>query len=249
MQNIERGEVRECFIAGEGNALIVADYSQIELRIAAAIAPEPAMIAAYNAGTDLHLQTACVVLKKSQDDISTEERRLAKALNFGLLYGQTAKGLVRYLKSDFGISISEGDASRFMSRFFGAYSGLKAWQQKCKRLANNPAIRDVRTAFGRRRLLPRGENQFWPRYTSALNMPIQGGCNDGLKRAMLQLSKVLPGRAQIVSTVHDELIVEAPVEQADAVKTIVEDEMIRAMEQLYPTVPIEVEAKIRETWS
>lgn len=248
MQNIERGEVRECFIASAGNTLIVADYSQIELRIAAAIAPEPAMIAAYNAGTDLHLQTAYLVLKKPYADISSEERRLAKALNFGLLYGQTPKGLVRYLKSDFGISISEAEANWFMVRFFGAYSGLRAWQQKCKRLAGNPAVREVRTEFGRRRLLPTGEKQFWQRYTSALNMPIQGGCNDGLKQAMLQLSKALPAGAQVISTIHDELIVEAPMEHADSVKAAVEHEMIRAMEQLYPTVPIQVEAQIRPAW-
>ena len=249
LQAIERGEMRECFTAAEGSSLIVADYSQIELRVAAAIAPEPAMIAAYKASADLHVQTARIILKKSSEEaVTSEERRLAKAINFGLLYGQSAKGLVGYLKSGFQISISEAEAKRFVARFFGVYSGLNAWQEKCRRLANDWATREIRSALGRRRLLPSGRDEFWPRYTCALNMPVQGGCGDGLKRAMLRLSKILPIRSQIVSAVHDELIVEAPVEEADAVKAVVEREMVDAMTNLYPTVRIEVEAKVCRTW-
>lgn len=249
LQAIERGEMRECFTAGEGSSLIVADYSQIELRVAAAIAPEPAMIAAYKAGVDLHVQTARIILKKSAEEaISSEERQLAKAINYGHLYGLSAKGLVRDLKSGFQRSISETEAKQFIARFFDAYSGLNAWQEKCRRFANNWATREIRSALGRRCLLPSGKREFWPRYTCALNMPTQGGCADGLKRAMLRLSKVLPTHSQIISTVHDELIVEAPVEEADAVKAIVEGEMVDAMAQFYPTVPIEVEAKVCRTW-
>ncbi len=248
MQSIERGELRECFIADEGDVLIDADYSQIELRVAAAIAPEPLMLEAFQLGADLHVRTAAIVLNKPEDAVTVEERRMAKGINFGLLYGQRADGLVRYMKSEYQIKLTKQEAQQFISRFFAAYTGLKAWQEKARQFAINSAIAEVRTKFGRRRIIPRGLNKSWLRYTCALNMPIQGGCNDGLKIALARLAKELPAHSNIVSTVHDEIIVGAPANEATVVKDIVERTMIGAMTALYPVVPIEVNAKLVSNW-
>jgi len=225
----------------------VADYSQIELRIAAAVAPEPLMIEAYRAGADLHVRTAGIILDKPEGAITADERRLAKGVNFGLLYGQKADGLVRYLKTSYGTSISKLDADKFIRRFFRSYTGLQRWQQKARRTANDSSVREIRTRFGRRRIIPRGK--YWQRYTAALNTPIQGGANDGLKLALLQLSQKLPADARIVSTVHDEIIVECRAGDADGVKIHVESAMKAAMEALYPEVPITVESKICTSWA
>jgi len=247
MQNVERGEVRECFIAAPGKVLIVADYSQIELRLAAAIAPEPLMIESYKLGADLHVRTAGIILNKEDEAVTPDERRLAKGINFGLLYGQRPDGLVRYLKTSYGLTITKSQSEKFIARFFGAYKGLRRWQQNAKRSANNPAIREIRTRFGRRRLIPKGK--YWQRYTSALNTPIQGGSNDGLKLALLELSRKLPPGATIVSTVHDEIIVECNASDADLAKVHVESEMKSAVEVLYPEVPIIVESRVCNNWA
>jgi DNA polymerase I-like protein with 3'-5' exonuclease and polymerase domains len=247
MQNIERGEVRECFTAQQGKVLIVADYSQIELRLAAAIAPEPLMIESYNSGADLHVRTAGIILSKADEAVTPDERRLAKGINFGLLYGQRADGLVRYLKTSYGVTITKAESAKFISRFFGSYKGLRQWQQRAKRIAGNPATREIRTRFGRRRLLPKDKS--WQRYTSVLNTPIQGGSNDGLKLALLELSRKLPAGARIVSTVHDEIIVECNASDADQVKVHVESEMKSAVGVLYPEVPIIVESRVCNNWA
>jgi DNA polymerase I len=247
MQNVERGPVRECFIAQPGNVLIVADYSQIELRLAAAIAPEPAMINAYKHGTDLHVRTASVILNKTEASVTQDERRLAKGINFGLLYGQRADGLVRYLKTSYDVTITKREAERFISRFFRAYKGLQRWHKRAARLANERSVREVRTSFGRRRLLPK--DNWWQRYTSLLNTPIQGGSNDGLKLAMRELARDLGTGARLISTVHDELIIECNADGSDSVKALVVQTMKSTMEKLYPSVPIEIEAKVCASWA
>ena len=246
LQNIGRGPLRGCFIAPEGSKLVVADYSQIELRAAAAIAGEAKMIEAYQRGEDLHRGTAAAVLGKAADAVTKEDRQLAKAVNFGLLYGQSAPGLVKYAASSYGVTLPEDDAREIRTKFFRTYGSLRQWHGESHRRAEQ-GVSEVRTVLGRRRLIP-PEASAWERFTALVNTPVQGGCADGMKRALVQLASMLPPSARIISTVHDEIIVEAPEHEAESVRQTVQSVMIEAMAALFPQVPVEVEAGVCASW-
>lgn len=246
LQNIGRGDIRSCFVAAPGCRLVVADYSQIELRVAAAIAGEGKMIEAYRQGQDLHRQTAALVLDKPLEAVTKDDRQLAKAVNFGLLYGQSPRGLVRYAKTSYGVTLTEEQARVIHSKFFSSYSKLQAWHQLCNSKA--PLAKEVRTVSGRRRLLPTGHNETWKRFAAMLNTPVQGGAAEGLKAAMIRIAGALPAGAALVSTVHDEIIVETPADQADHVKVLVESLMVDAMAGLFPDVPIEASVTVCDSW-
>ena len=246
LQNIGRGPLRECFIAPEGFSLVVADYSQIELRAAAAIAGETKMIEAYQRGEDLHRGTAAAVLGKSGEAVTKEDRQLAKAVNFGLLYGQSAPGLVKYAASSYGVALPEDDAKEIRAKFFRTYGQLRQWHGE-SHLQAEKGVREIRTVLGRRRLIPQ-EASAWERFTALVNTPVQGGCADGMKRALVQLATALPPSARIVSTVHDEIIVEASEHEAEDICRTVEAVMIEAMAALFPQVPVEVEANVCASW-
>ena len=246
LQNIGRGLLRECFVAPEGGKLVVADYSQIELRAAAAIAGETKMIEAYRRGEDLHKATAAAVLGKAVEAVTKEDRQLAKAVNFGLLYGQSAPGLVRYAASSYGLTLPEKDAQKIREKFFRTYTALRHWHEKSRRVADN-GVCEIRTMLGRRRLIPQ-EASAWERFTALVNTPVQGGCADGMKMALLQLATKLPPSTHIVSTVHDEIIVETPNAEAEEVLQLVKAVMVESMATLYPQVPIEVEAHVCANW-
>ncbi len=248
LQNVGRGALRECFVATEGRKLVCADYSQIELRVAAALAGETRMIEAYRAGADLHRQTAALVLGKPPEAVTKDDRQLAKSCNFGLLYGQTAPGLVRYAKTAYGVTLTEQEAEHIRRRFFRAYEGLARWHSQTRRLASDN-LKETRTRLGRRRLFASSEKFFWQRFSGGLNTPVQGGAADGLKRAIIRLASRLGEDAWIVSTVHDELIVDCPAARAEAVAREMEASMKAAMSELYPEVPVEVEAKIGDNWA
>ena len=246
LQNVERGPIRTAFAAPEGQALIVADYSQIELRVAAAITEEPKMIEAYRNGIDLHRLTAALVLEKEPKDVTKEDRQLAKAVNFGLLYGQSARGLVGYAKNVYGVEMTEARSREIRDRFFSAYPKLKAWQDTS--YVTSGTATETRTITGRRQLLTAGEDFRWSRFASSLNTPIQGGSADGIKRAIILIAQRLPPGCGLISTVHDELIALAPAELAKQAKAIVEGSMKEAMTALFPTVPVEVECAVCRTW-
>lgn len=247
LQNVSRGLLRSAFIAAPDHRLDVADYSQIELRVAATIAGESKMLAAFHAGEDLHRQTAALVLGKTLDSVTKEDRQLAKAVNFGLIYGQGASGLVKYAKSGYGVDLDEARAQEIRVRFFDAYPALARWHAQAKTLANQN-VGEARTTLGRRRRLPVGRERWWQRFTGLLNSPVQGGGADGMKRALVALARQLPPGVAIISTVHDEIIVEVPEVLADAVKEIVRCVMIEEMARLYPSVPIEVQVSVCQNW-
>lgn len=246
LQNIGRGPLRSCFVAPEGSKLVVADYSQIELRAAAAIAGESKMIQAYQRGEDLHRGTAAAVLGKAVEAVTKEDRQLAKAVNFGLLYGQSAPGLVKYAASSYGVTLPEDDAKEIRAKFFRTYGSLRQWHGESHRRAEE-GVSEVRTVMGRRRLIP-ADASAWERFTALVNTPVQGGCADGMKRALVKLAATLPAAARIVSTVHDEIIVETPTEEAEPVRQMVESVMVEAMAALFPQVPVEVEANVCASW-
>ena len=250
MQNISRGEIRGAFVAASGHRLVIADYSQIELRAAAVIAEDENMLAAYQSGEDIHTRTAASVLGKPIKKVTKQDRQLAKAVNFGLLYGQAPGGLVRYAKSGFEVDLTYEEAVDLHEKFFATYQGLKKWHEEARAKAGSTA-NEVRTLFGRRKLLPpHNEETVWSRFSAGfLNMVVQCTCADGLKQAMVQLADKLPDEAQMVGTVHDELIVECPVEIADEVCHLTEEVMREAMAGVLKSqVPVEVEAKVCECW-
>lgn len=247
MQNIPRGELRSCIRAKKGHKLIGGDYSQIELRVAAALSKELLMIVAFAAGTDLHVQTASLVLNKDKLLIGKEERQLAKAVNFGLLFGQRAEGLVEYARKSYGVTLTREQAESYRSAFLNAYPHFANWQSRQADAANS--AEEVRTILGRRRLLPSGRENWWKRYSSLLNTPVQGSAADGLKRALCRLHTELPTGSRIVSCIHDEILVEAPDQEAETVEAMVEQIMVEEMKKLFPDVHITVEVKTIETWA
>ncbi len=246
LQNVGRGELRSCFVPATGHKLIVADYSQIELRAAAVIAGETKMIEAYRNGVDLHRQTAAEVLGKRLDTVTKEDRQMSKACNFGLLYGQSAPGLVRYAASSYGVDLELEQAEQIRRQFFRTYDRLRQWHGTSRNKADGGA-REVRTVLGRRRLISETASE-WERFTALVNTPVQGGCADGMKRALVLLAGRLPAEARLLSTVHDEVIVEVPESMADEVCALVRETLIEAMADLFPQVPIEVEAGVCAHW-
>jgi DNA polymerase I-like protein with 3'-5' exonuclease and polymerase domains len=246
LQNIGRGDLRTCFVPEAGNKLIVADYSQIELRAAAVIAGETRMIEAYKNGVDLHKQTASEVLNKPLNEVTKQDRQISKATNFGLLYGQSAPGLVRYAASSYGVQLELEQAEQIRRQFFRTYGHLRQWHGESRNKADAGA-REVRTVMGRRRLMPETASE-WERFTALVNTPVQGGCADGMKQALVLIAERLPAEARLISTVHDEVLVEAPEAMANEVFDLVQAIMIEAMAALFPQVPIEVEAGSCSHW-
>ncbi len=227
---------RRCFVAPPGRVLVKADYSQIELRIAAKIAKDQRMLDAYQNGEDLHTLTARALLGKQ--DVAKADRQLAKAINFGLLYGMGAPALKQYALSNYGVSLTDQEALQHRNTFFRTYRGLRKWHQSMP----NTAM-DTRTLAGRRR----GGVK---RYTEKLNTPVQGTGADGLKRAIALLWErraECPGAFPVLF-VHDEIVVECDVEQAEQVKTWLVNAMKDGMSPLVDPVPVEVEATIGTTW-
>lgn len=246
LQSIPRGPMRAYFRARPGFKLVDADYSQIELRIAAAVTGEEKMLAAFRSGADLHVQTASLVLNKALEEVTPDERQMAKAVNFGLLYGQKPAGLVKYAAASYGVTMPETQARRISEAFFKAYPVLAAWQKTQNHAATNAT--EVRTTFGRRRVLKQGNEEWWSRYTALLNSAIQGAAADGMKLALCRLRKLLPANCRIVNTVHDEILVECPEEVTEEISQLVEQTMVNEMENLFPDVPIVADAKTIESW-
>lgn len=242
MQQLPReGVYRACVRASEGRTLIKADYSQIELRLACKIARERKMLEAYRTGQDLHVLTASLLLGKPVDQVTKDDRQIAKSANFGLLYGMGARGYKVYCKTTYGLDLSEEKAEHYRTQFFRAYPGLSSWHSREKYTARM----ETRTLAGRRRLIGTGAPDTWK-----LNTPVQGSGADGLKRALGLLwdrRAEQPGAFPVLA-VHDEIVVECAADQADAVKAWV----IRAMEDgirdYLDPVPVEVDAKVKPSW-
>ncbi len=166
--------------------------------------------------------------------------------NFGLLYGQNAKGLVRYAKTSYGVDLTEDEARAIRQKFFATYGHLRQWHGLSHQQAER-GIEEVRTITGRRRLIPSTASA-WERFTALVNTPVQGGSADGIKQALVDLSAKLPEGAKIISTVHDEIIVECDEAQSEPVSDLLASVMRDTMQALFPQVPIEVEARACANW-
>jgi DNA polymerase-1 len=230
---------RRCFRAPEGRVLVKADYSQLQLRIAAKIAGETKMLDAYQRGDDLHTLTARQLTGKAE--VSKADRQLAKAVNFGLLFGLGAKGLRAYARSNYGLDLTEEEAARYRRAFFESYPGLAAWHRR----EGQSRKKECRTLAGRRRLL----DDKTP-YTHRLNSPVQGTEADGTKLALALLwerREQAPGASPVLA-VHDEIVVETNADQANAVVDWLKAAMVDAMAPLVDPVPVEVEVQVTTTW-
>jgi DNA polymerase-1 len=228
---------RRCFTAPPGRVLVKADYSQIELRIAAKIANEKRMLTAYQKGEDIHTLTARALLNKTE--VTKADRQLAKAVNFGLLYGMGTEGLRAYALSNYNVSLTLEEAIAHRNTFFRTYPGLRKWHRSQPK---DTAI-DTRTLAGRLRCAVK-------RFTEKLNTPVQGTGADGLKRALALLWErraVCPGAFPVLF-VHDEIVVECDEEQADTAAGWLRQCMLDGMAPLIEPVPVEVEVTVGRTW-
>jgi len=231
IQNPPNGEFRKLFTSPPGRTLVVADFGQIELRVAALIAADKAMLSAYEKGEDLHAKTAAAVLGVAITSVTKAQRQLAKAVNFGLLYGQGAKGLVRYASTAYGVDMTQEQAQAARRSFFLAYPGLAAWQGRQSKesertgKAVTPAgrVRDFRRE-------PKG-----CRYTEALNTPISGGAAEVLMATLAVLDQHL-GKldAKLVNVVHDELVLEVARDDEEGAKRAVEEAMLAGYSAIFP---------------
>jgi DNA polymerase-1 len=238
LQQLPRGVAyRRCVRAPEGRVLVKADYSQIELRLAAKISRDEAMLVAYGRGDDLHTLTAQRVL--GIETVTKEHRQLAKSLNFGLLYGMGAPRFQEYARCEFGVELTLEQARRYRESFFAAYPGLRDWHR-----STPDGEVETRTLTGRRR-------SGITRFTEKLNTPVQGSGADGLKQALALLwerRETCPGAFPIL-VVHDEIVVECDAGQAEAAAEWLRTSMIDGMAGLLDPVPCEVEVKVGQTWA
>jgi DNA polymerase I-like protein with 3'-5' exonuclease and polymerase domains len=240
LQNLPRDpRYRRCFVAPPGRVLVKADYSQIELRIAALIADDKAMLAAYGRGEDLHTATARLVLGVAHP--TKEQRQIAKSLNFGLLYGMGHRGLRIYARSSYGVELTEEQARDYRAAFFRAYPGLARWHEQVRR----KRAPESRTLAGRRRLFHDKTPD-----TQRLNTPVQGTGADGLKLALALLWErrgECPGAIPVLA-VHDEIVIETDASRADDAADWLRRAMRDGMAPLIAPVPCEVEVKAGRTW-
>ncbi len=236
--------VRKGFVAREGWVFLAADYSQVELRILAHISQDEALINAFKNDQDIHSATAATVYGVDLEDVKFEQRRFAKAVNFGLIYGMGAFRLAR----DSDLTLAE--AKEFIDTYFARFPGVKTYLDETKLEAAEEGY--VSTLFGRRRFFPifkrPGNQQFKAAAErEAINHPIQGTAADIVKTAMLDLhGKLLDGyKARMVLQVHDELVLEVPLEEVDDVYALVVDTMSNAYEL---DVPLKVDANVGTNW-
>jgi DNA polymerase I len=249
LQNIpvrtELGQrIRRAFVAAPGHLLLVADYSQIELRILAHIAAEPELLRAFTAGEDIHRATAATVFGIAADLVTADQRRAAKTINFGILYGMSAFGLAQNL------GISKGEADRFITAYLDRYPGVRRYVEETVRDAEREG--KVETLYGRVRWLPdiqsKNRNLRENARRMAINARIQGTAADLLKMAMIAIDRRLrrehPG-ARLLLTVHDELLFEVPESESGAVGELVRREM-EGVARL--AVPLLVEVGQGRSW-
>ena len=237
--------IREAFIAGDGATLVSADYSQVELRVLAHLSDDAGLKSAFNAGEDIHSSTASQVLGIAPDDVTSEHRRVAKAVNFGIVYGMGGFGLSTRLE------IERKEADAFITAYFERFPMVRDYMDKTIAGARENGY--VQTLRGRRRYLPEitASNQGVRAAAErmAINMPVQGTAAEIIKLAMLRMQERLDEsgmRTLMLLQIHDELLFEAPDEERDALTSIVDEVMPTVMPML--DVPLVVDVKSGPSW-
>jgi DNA polymerase-1 len=249
LQNIpirtpEGRRIRQAFVPPKSQILVAADYSQIELRIMAHLSADEGLLKAFAKEQDVHRATAAEVFEIALDDVTDDQRRSAKAINFGLMYGMSAFGLAKQL------GIPRGEAQAYVDLYFDRYPGVKAYMDNTREIASKQGY--VETVFGRRLYLPEinARNAQRRQYAerSAINAPMQGTAADIIKKAMITVHDWLrtdrPG-ARMIMQVHDELVFEVEKDQVDAVRERVIELMSGAAEL---SVPLKVDVGVGSNW-
>jgi DNA polymerase I len=249
LQNIpirthEGRRIRQAFIAPPGHSLVAADYSQIELRIMAHLSGDATLLRAFAEDRDVHQATAAEVFSTPLEQVSADQRRSAKAINFGLMYGMSAFGLARQL------GIGRGDAQKYMDLYFERYPGVRRYMEETRRQARETGY--VETVFGRRLYLPeiQSRNAALRQYAerSAINAPMQGTAADIIKRAMIEVDSWLQSSrvpARLIMQVHDELVFEVADEFINSVVGQTRTHMIRAADL---SIPLKVDVGVGRNW-
>ena len=249
LQNIpirtaEGRRIREAFIAPPGSVIMSADYSQIELRIMAHISQDPALLAAFAAGEDVHRATAAEIFGSPRAEVSSEQRRYAKVINFGLIYGMSAFGLAANL------SIERDAAKNYIDRYFERFAGVKRYMDDTRIAAKAQGY--VETAFGRRLWLPEINSPNGPRRQgaerAAINAPMQGTAADLIKMSMIAVAERIARdglRSRLVMQVHDELVLEVPDGELEAMRVLV-PQLMASVARL--DVPLLAEVGVGLNW-
>ena len=235
-------KIRAAFVAPPGYSLVSADYSQIELRVLAQLSGDPVLVESFRTGEDVHQRTAMEIFSLSAGDVQREHRTRAKAVNFGIIYGQGESGLAKVL------GIPRAEAASFIAAYYQRYHGVRRFMNETLERAR--AGEAVRSVLGRRRLVPairsanRAERLAAERI--AMNMPIQGSAADILKLAMLALSVPVTPGAKMILSVHDELVFEVPDGEVEAAKEAIRSAMQSAYELV---VPLTVDVGSGPNWN
>ena len=236
--------IRQAFIAEAGHKILAADYSQIELRIMAHLSADKGLLEAFATGKDIHRATAADVFNTPLAEVSTEQRRAAKAINFGLIYGMSAFGLAKQLNVD------RKDAQAYVDLYFARYPGVKQYMERTREQAKHQGY--VETVFGRRLFLPEinSKNAATRQYAerSAINAPMQGTAADIIKKAMIDVFNWLQTQAlntRMIMQVHDELVFEVPDHELALVKPMLQQLMVNAASL---NVPLEVDIGVGDNW-
>ncbi|MEN9772679.1 MAG: polymerase [Pseudomonadota bacterium] len=249
LQNIpirtpEGRRIRQAFVAPKGFSLMSADYSQIELRIMAHLSEDPGLLRAFMAGEDVHRATASEVFGVPLDQVTGEQRRYAKVINFGLIYGMSAFGLARNLDIDRSV------AKNYIDQYFAKYPGVARYMDEIRKTAKAKGY--VETVFGRRLWLPEINSPNGPRRQgaerAAINAPMQGTAADLIKIAMIQVQRALEQeklRARLVLQVHDELVLEVPDEEVETIRRLLPQKMEHVASL---RVPLLVEVGVGRNW-
>ena len=244
IRNAEGRRIRQAFVAPAGNVILAADYSQIELRIMAHLSADQGLSQAFAENQDIHRATAAEVFSLTPQEVADDQRRSAKAINFGLIYGMSAFGLAKQL------NISRGLAADYIERYFQRYPGVLRYMDETRALAAEQGF--VETVFGRRLYLPEINAKAVPRRQAAertaINAPMQGTAADIIKLAMISVQQWLPASgldARMIMQVHDELVFEVAESDVDALNAGVIERMAGAAAL---NVPLVVDTGVGENW-
>ena len=239
-------DLRRCFVPAEGHAFVHCDYAQADLRPIAYLSEDQAMLEIFRSGQDFHRVTAANLLKIASEEVTPDQRKVSKAVVFGLTYGMGADKLAKEARCKFNLEWTTQEAEEYIQSFYGLYPGLRAWRETNQILAKTKT--ECRTVLlKRRRLLPEGQTHEYYRFARLLNTPAQGTVADALKEAMVQIWRKLGDTNRIVANFHDALVLEVPKDHAEEVAALVSDEMQTALGKALPDVPVVAEAKISQS--
>jgi len=244
IRSAEGRRIRQAFVAGENQCLIAADYSQIELRIMADLSKDEGLLSAFKEGRDIHRATASEIFETALEDVTNDQRRSAKAINFGLIYGMSAFGLSKQL------GIGRGEAQKYMDEYFHRYPGVKKYMENTREIAREQGY--VETIFGRRLYLPEinAKNAMRRQYAerTAINAPMQGSAADIIKIAMIKTDQWISENEfdiKMIMQVHDELVFELSNEVLDIAKASIQECMENAVKL---DVPLLVDVGVGNNW-